>query len=158
MADLLSALTFLAALGAGLMAGFFFAFSAVVMGSLARLPAALAISAMQTINVVVLNVWFFSAFFGTALLCIAVAALSLLAWSGPASLYALLACALYLLGAIWVTMAFNVPLNDALKRVTPDSDDGALFWRRYLRVWTAWNHVRAIAPLAASALFILALL
>jgi uncharacterized membrane protein len=157
MADLVSVLTFLAALGAGLVAGLFFAFSAVVMGSLERLPAALGISAMQTINVVVLNVWFFSAFFGTALLCIAVAALSLLAWSGPSSLYALFACALYLLGAIWVTIAFNVPLNDALKRVTPDSDDGAMLWQRYLRVWTAWNHVRTIAPLAASALFILAL-
>jgi uncharacterized membrane protein len=30
-------------------------------------------------------------------------------------------------------------------------------WRHYLKVWTAWNHVRATASLAAAASFIVAL-
>jgi uncharacterized membrane protein len=29
-------------------------------------------------------------------------------------------------------------------------------WTHYLSVWTAWNHVRTVASLAAAAAFILA--
>jgi uncharacterized membrane protein len=66
--------------------------------------------------------------------------------------------ALYLVGAIWVTMAFNVPLNNALAKADAGSEAGLALWQRYLRVWTAWNHVRTAAPLAAAALYIFALL
>jgi uncharacterized membrane protein len=64
---------------------------------------------------------------------------------------------LYLGGTIAVTMLCNVPLNNRLARVEPESDEGALLWQRYLSDWTAWNHVRTIASLAASAAFIMAL-
>ena len=50
MDELLFLLTLLSALGCGLMAGFFFAFSVCVMDALSRLPAAQAVTAMQTIN------------------------------------------------------------------------------------------------------------
>ena len=63
-------LCFAAALGCGLMAGFFFAFSTAVMGGLARRPAAEAMAAMQSINLVVLNPVFRTAFFGTAAVCV----------------------------------------------------------------------------------------
>jgi uncharacterized membrane protein len=46
MESLLFALTFLAALGAGLIGGLFFAFSSFVMTALHRLPSATGISAM----------------------------------------------------------------------------------------------------------------
>jgi len=52
---MLIAVTFVAALGSGLMAGAFFAFSTFVMKALARLPAAAGIAAMQWINVAVIN-------------------------------------------------------------------------------------------------------
>jgi len=65
MGGLLFALTLLGALGAGLVAGIFFAFSAFVMTALGRLPAPKGIAAMQSINVAVLNPAFFSVFFGT---------------------------------------------------------------------------------------------
>jgi uncharacterized membrane protein len=48
-------LTFVAALGSGLVAGIFFAFSNFVMKALARVSPAQGIAAMQSINVVVLN-------------------------------------------------------------------------------------------------------
>jgi uncharacterized membrane protein len=48
-------LTLLSTLGCGLMAGFFFAFSACVMKALARLAPSAGIAAMQSINVVVIN-------------------------------------------------------------------------------------------------------
>jgi len=68
-ANYLFLLPLVSALGSGLMAGVFFAFSAFIMNALARLPAAQGIAAMQSINIVVLNFWFGSVFFGTALIC-----------------------------------------------------------------------------------------
>jgi len=37
--------------------------------------------------------------------------------------------------------------------VDPASADAGLTWANYLKTWTAWNHVRAVAALAAAALF-----
>lgn len=65
---------------------------------------------------------------------------------------------LYLAGTILVTMRFNVPRNEALKRVAPTSGEGAALWAGYLVTWTAWNHVRAAAAFLASACFGLAAL
>ncbi|HEX9273925.1 MAG TPA: hypothetical protein VGA01_17120, partial [Candidatus Binatia bacterium] len=63
-------LTTLATLGCGLMAGFFFSFSALVMPSLARQPQAAGMAAMQTVNIVVFNPWFGVAFVGTPAACV----------------------------------------------------------------------------------------
>ncbi|MGD9741821.1 MAG: hypothetical protein AB7V53_04220, partial [Dongiaceae bacterium] len=60
METLLPVLTFLSALGAGLIAGLFFAFSSFVMAALARLPADQGVAAMQSINTAVLNPVFFA--------------------------------------------------------------------------------------------------
>jgi uncharacterized membrane protein len=56
-----------------------------------------------------------------------------------------------------VTIASNVPLNNALAAVRPDSAEGAALWTRYRNVWTAWNHVRMAATLTAAASFVAAL-
>lgn len=151
------ALTIAAALGTGLIAGFFFSFSVVVMKALGRLPPEQGIAAMQRINVVVLNRWFFSAFFGTAAVCAILIAWAMLNLPAPGAGYILVASALYLTGVIGVTIAFNVPLNNRLARCDPGSFDGAHLWVRYLETWTRWNHMRTIAPLASAALFAVAL-
>ena len=67
---LLFALTLVSALGCGLVAGVLFAFSSFVMNALARLPAAQGIAAMQSINVVVINPLFITAFLGTDAACV----------------------------------------------------------------------------------------
>ena|SRR5437773_3084307 len=59
----------------------------------------------------------------------------------------------YLIGTILVTIACNVPLNDALAAVDPSSADAGRVWTNYLKNWTTWNHVRTIAALAAAASF-----
>jgi hypothetical protein len=64
---------------------------------------------------------------------------------------------LYLVGTILVTMFFNVPRNNALAAVDPTSSNGARLWIDYVVNWTAWNHVRTIAALAAAALLTIAL-
>jgi uncharacterized membrane protein len=157
MESLVPVLTFVAALGSGLIAGFFLAFSATVMWALERQPPQAGISAMQAINVVVLNPIFLGVFFGTAILSLVLAIVALAGWSKPGSGYLLAGSLLYFAGTFLVTLLFNVPLNNRLAAVTPDSAEGKAVWEHYLRVWTAWNHVRTVAPLAAMAAFILAL-
>jgi uncharacterized membrane protein len=70
--QLFFALTLAAALGCGLLAGLFFAFSVSVMKALARLPSAEGITAMQSINVTIINPVFLATFFGTAAACVLV--------------------------------------------------------------------------------------
>ena len=86
---LLFTLTFVTALGCGLIAGLFFAFSVAVMQALARLPAAGGIAAMQSINSAILNPLFLSVFLGTAAGCALVMLTSLARWHSPSSLYLL---------------------------------------------------------------------
>jgi uncharacterized membrane protein len=158
----LFAVTLVAALGCGLMAGIFFAFSFMVMGALARLPPAQGIAAMQQINDVVINdvainPWFGVAFFGTALVCAVLAVSSLFRWQAPGSAYLLVGGLFYLVGAILVTIAFNVPRNNALAALDPVGAEAARYWIDYLTSWTAWNHVRTATSLAAAASLTIAL-
>lgn len=150
------ALKLLAALGCGLMAGVFFAFSAFVINALARLQPPQGIAAMQSINITVINPLFMIAFLGTAAVCIFLAVSSLSRWHQPSAAYLLLGSVLYLVGTVGVTIVFNVPLNEALARVEPHSTKGANLWASYLINWTVWNHVRTVAALAAAALFTIA--
>lgn len=78
--NLLFALTLVSALGCGLIAGVFFAFSAFMMKALTRLSPAQGIAAIQSINVVVINPLFMVALIGTALACFALAVSSLFMW------------------------------------------------------------------------------
>jgi len=157
MDELMFGLTLAAALGAGLVAGIFFAFSAFIMTALGRLPPDGGISAMQSINVAVLNPVFFLVFFGTAVAALILAIAAFAGWSPSRSLYLLAGALFYLAGTIFVTMAFNVPLNNKLAATSPKSAEGASVWKTYLSAWTAWNHMRTIAALGACASFILAL-
>jgi len=154
---LLFALTLLAALGCGLIAGVFFAFSAFVMKALARLPPAEGIAAMQSINVAVLNPLFMAAFLGTAVACVVVMISSVLRLRDAGAVYLLVGGTLYLVGSLLVTLVFNVPKNEALASVAPADPNGAGLWASYLANWTAWNHVRAAAALAAAASLTIAL-
>jgi uncharacterized membrane protein len=146
-------LKLLPALGCGLVAGIFFAFSTFVMQALAHLQPKEGIAAMQWINITVINPWFMTVFLGTAIACLYLSISSLFKWYPPNSSYLLLGGLLYLVGTVLVTMVFNVPLNDALAKVEPSSAEGASLWTRYLTDWTMWNHVRTLAALLAAALF-----
>jgi uncharacterized membrane protein len=154
--NVVSTVTFVAALGTALMAGLFFAFSISVMRGLARIPPAAGIAAMQAINVRILNPVFGMVFFGTTAACLFLGVSAILRWPSPAAPYHLAGSLLYLIGAFGVTVVFNVPRNNALAAVDPASTDAARLWSRYLVTWTAWNHVRTIASLAATAALIVA--
>ena len=155
--QLLFALTLFAALGCGLVAGIFFAFSTFVMKALARLSSGEGIAAMQSINVAVLNPWFMGAFFGTAAACVLALVSSLIRWHEPGAVYLFVGSVLYLVGSLLVTIVFNVPRNQSLASVAPADPDGASLWAGYVTSWTAWNHVRTVASFAAAASFSVAL-
>src|SRR5437762_3449246 len=157
MSDWKSTLIVVLALGSGLIGGIFFAFSSFIMKALARVPPTHGIAVMQSINVFVLNIWFFAVFFGTGACCLVLGISSLFRWEKPGAGYLLAGSVLYLIGTMIVTIACNVPLNDALAAVDPSSADAGRVWSDYLRKWTAWSHLRTGAALAAAALFIVGL-
>lgn len=156
------AATLLAALGCGLVGGVFLAFSTLVMPALDRLPSEEGTAAMQSINRIGENPPLMVALFGTALFGTALACLALIVWAvvsreGARAAWVLAGSALYLLLAIGVTIAANVPLNAALARIDATDADAADQWSGYVGAWTRWNDVRTAAAFGAALLLTVAL-
>ena len=154
---LISGLLWFSAIGCGLVAGLYFAFSTFIMTALGRIDQAAGISAMNAINVDILRSLFMPFFLGTTLSSAALAGLAIFRWSEAGAAAMLVGGVLYVLGMFVVTMVFNVPLNDALAAVDLNSPAAATLWTRYLSDWTFWNHVRTITSTVACALFIVAI-
>ena len=157
MPRILSLATLGTALGCGLVAGAFFAFSTFVMKALGILPPSQAVRAMQALNVAAPTGLFLATLLGTALACGALAVQAVLGWSQPGAALRLAGSLAYVLGAFLVTMIANVPRNDALAPLDPDSVNAATEWVSYLSEWTRWNHVRTVAALVAAALLTVSL-
>jgi uncharacterized membrane protein len=154
--DLITAGTVAAAVGCALVAGLMFTFSTSVMPGLGRRPDAEGIAAMQAMNSAILNPLFGLVFGGTAVLCLVLGVTAPFTTDEPHATLRAIGSVLYVVGTFGVTMVVNVPMNNALDAVDPASDQGASYWRTYLRRWTAWNHLRALLGTAASVLLILA--
>jgi uncharacterized membrane protein len=157
MGGFLVVVTLVAALGCGVVAGVFFAFSAFVMRGLGGLPAERAIDAMQKINAAAPTPAFMAVLFGTALACGVLVAWSVFLWGGPSAVYLFVGGSLYLICAIGLTVFYHVPRNRALDRVEPRGAGAESRWSGYLAGWTAWNHLRFAGALAASASLVIAL-
>jgi uncharacterized membrane protein len=147
-----------AAIGSGLVAGIFFAFSTFIMTAFSRIPAEQGIAAMNSINVTIVRSPFMALFVPTAILCLVISVLALINWRGGASGLMLAGAALYLLASFVSTIVFNVPMNNALEKVSGNGPQAAELWTTYLRDWTWWNHVRTVASLLASVAFVRALM
>jgi len=156
MESLTLVLGWASALGSGLMAGVFFAFSSFVMPALRELPAAQGIAAMQAINRTALHKPFLATFMATALVCFVLAAISVAHLGDARARYRLASCVVFLVGTFIVTAAANVPRNEALMALDVNSVEAAVRWASYLSEWTAWNHVRTLAALVALVLAMLA--
>ena len=157
MTGALYAATLVTALGCGLVAGAFFAFSSFVMAALKRLPTAEGITAMQSINILAVTPAFMTALFGTAAACIGLIVWTVITSDGRTASLVLAGCALYLVGTVGVTIACNVPLNNGLAKLHPRGVEAAVRWNRFVTRWTAWNHVRTVAALAAAGALTVAL-
>jgi uncharacterized membrane protein len=150
-------LTLVTALACGLVAGFFFAYSASVMKALARLPASCGFAAMQSISIVVINPFVMTALFGTAAACAVLVVAAFVEWGEAYAVYLLVGGLVYLAGVVALTIVYHVPRNDALAALESNDASAIDHWRRCTETWTAWNHVRTVAPLAAATLFTISL-
>ena len=150
------ALTLVAAIGAGLVGGVFFAFSSFVMRALDRLPDPEALAAMQAINKAAPSPLFMTALSAPGWSVSASASRPLTRLDERSAVYQLVGSTVYLVGVV-VTIVYNVPKNDALALIDPGSRGAVAAWRHYATSWTAWNHVRTLTSLASAATFTLAL-
>lgn len=151
---LLFILSGVAAVGCGLMAGLFFAFSHFIMQALGSRPAAEGMAAMQAINVKILTPWFLLLFLGTSALCATILILVIMTSPGSGGPWLVRGSVCYLVGSLVITTAYNVPLNNRLAAADPNSRTGQEFWQYYLRVWTMWNHLRTLSTAAGLVAFI----
>lgn len=156
----LTALALLSLLLVGAISGFFYAWICSTMWGLDAADPAIAIAAMQAMNASVRNAVFAPAFFGTPVVLIVSA---LVAWAQRRrrSAGAFLGAGLvYLLGGLVLTIAVNVPMNEALALVEIPDDTAAAqeIWREYSGSWQVWNIARSLASGVALTLTGLALM
>jgi uncharacterized membrane protein len=141
----------------GLVAGVFALYAHTIMPGLRNTDDHTFVAAFQSMDRAIINPWFMAtAFLGALVFSIAALLLNL----GHSALpWIAVACALYL-AAFVVTIAVNVPLNDALKAAgDPDHiGDLAGVRERFDEArWAAWNLVRVVTSTAAFGLLCWAL-
>ena len=143
-----------AALGSGLMAGVYFAFSVFVMKAFAELETTQAIAAMNAINKVILRSLFMPLFFGSTVVSVLLIIAAFNQWGDVGAAVALIAGLVYLFGMFMCTVIFNVPLNNMLRDLNPQSARAEEAWLHYLKSWTKWNHLRTVSSLISCMLCI----
>ena len=137
------------AVGAGPVAGVYFAFSTFVMRGLRDVPPANGMASMQTINRAAPNPLFVIALVGTGLGCVVLGIVAGTRWSDAAAPWAAAGAGLYVVSLV-ITFAIHIPRNDALELVDPTSPGAAGRWSEYLSEWVPWNHVRTVTSLAGA--------
>jgi uncharacterized membrane protein len=155
--SVITGLLWFSAIGCGLLAGLYFAFSTFIMTALGRVGQVSGIAAMNAINTVIVQSLFMPFFLGTTLTSLLLAIAAVFRWGEPGAVAMLAGGVLYVIGMFVCTAVFNVPLNNALAAVDPASAEAASLWARYLTDWTLWNHVRTVSSTLACALFIWAI-
>lgn len=158
MSNLTIAVTVATLLGSAIIGGVFFAFSSFVMGALGRVPPESGISAMQSINITVINRSFLGTFLGTAVGSLVAAGLAIATWPAPFTPYLIAGAVSYVVGTFAVTIFGNVPLNTKLGTMDAAHEETRSFWLHYQARWTLLNTVRTAAALIAAVLYTVALL
>ena len=138
-----------ATLTMGLATGSFALYAHTIMPGLKQTDDRTFVAAFQSIDRAIINPWFMAtAFIGALLFTLAAALANLgrdpLPWVGAA-------LALYLI-AVVITVAVNVPLNDAIKAAgDPDRIKDLAAVREHFHEgrWAAWNHVRTLTSAGA---------
>ena len=115
----ITGLLWFSAIGCGLMAGVYFAFSGFIMTALSRIDQASGVAAMNSINTVILRSLFMPIFFGTTLTGLILAAAALFRWGTPGAFSMLVGGVVYVVGMFVVTMLFNVPLEQRVASRRP---------------------------------------
>lgn len=127
--------------------GFFYAWVCSTMWGLDAADPRIAIAAMQAMNASVRNAVFAPAFFGTPLTLAAAAALLLLRQQRRSAVAFAGSAAVYLCLGLILTVAVNVPMNEALAAtaIPDDFESARIIWQDYSGPWQVWNQIRTIA-------------
>lgn len=154
-------LVLLASLTVGLQAGTYFTWATGVMPGLARVDDATFVEALQQVNVAIVNPVFLATFVGAPVLTgltwltglngiNGLDGLDGVAAPGPARPWALAAFALTI-ATVVVTVAANVPLNDALAAAGHPGSPADLAAARadFEGAWVRWNVARAVTSAGA---------
>jgi uncharacterized membrane protein len=138
----------LATMATGLGAGVFGLYQHTVMRGLGQTDDRTFVTAFQAIDRAIINPWFMASFVGAVLVAVVAAALNR-GWTVLPWILTALALSIVVFA---VTVAVNLPLNDALKAAgDPDRiADLAQVRQQFDEArWVGWNLVRTIASTAA---------
>lgn len=136
-----------AIVAAGLQAGTYYVWACSVMPGLARADDHTFVTAQNHVNQAIVNPVFMLTFLGAPILA-AVA----VATSTPAVRPWLIVGLALAVATVAITVVANVPLNDALGRVTSTTDtDLAAARAAFETAWVRWNVLRALTSTAALA-------
>lgn len=140
----LSSLTSL--LLSGAIFGFFYAWICSTMWGLDAIDPRISIAAMQAMNTSVRNAVFAPAFFATPFVLILTGVIAWVMTLRRAAVFFAAAGFVYLIGGMFLTMAVNVPMNQALGRVTVPTDltTAQQIWDAYSPKWQSYNILRTI--------------
>src|SRR3981081_4120792 len=103
---LTSSLLWFSAIGCGLLAGLYFAFSAFIMTALGRIGQAPGLMAMNAINTTIVQSLFMPLFLGTTLTSVALVVFAVLRWGEPGATAMAVGGVLYVVGMVVCTMIF----------------------------------------------------
>ncbi len=149
----------LAATAAALMAGLFYSWSCSVVPGLAKLSDANYLASMQAMNKAILNPVFFSSFFGTLLLLPISTFIHYNCGDSQTSILLLSAAIVYAVGVFGITVAGNVPLNDAIAAFNLEgasADAMAAQRNAFEAKWNMLNNIRTAAAMLCCILTIIA--
>lgn len=137
-----------------LVGGVFLAFSELVMDALGKLDSPYGIQGMQRINHKVFRTIFLFTALGLVPLMALLAIHSYTGQEGIERQLIISGTLIYLIGMLGVTIGGNVPMNEKLAKMDPETYEAAAYWQIYLKVWTRWNHLRTLSSFIAGILFI----
>lgn len=127
--------------------GFFYAWVCSTMWGLDATDPRIAIGAMQAMNASVRNAVFAPAFFGTPIALIVTAGFLWHQRHRISATLFVLSSLVYLGFGLILTMAINVPMNEALATIAVPNDIEAAhqIWQDFSQPWQFWNQVRTVA-------------
>lgn len=144
------------ALWSAVIGGVFSAFSEFIMAGLLRASPAGGIDAMQQINRTVIKTQFVAGLILIAPLSIAFAIYAQIGLDGVARTAILVASLVYVPSVFLMTIMGNVPMNNKLDRLDPNTVEAETYWIRYGRVWTRLNHFRSLGSVLTAILYLAA--
>ncbi len=147
MINLTNPLAILSLLLTAALFGFFYAWVCSTMWGLDAADPRIALPAMQAMNASVRNAVFAPAFFGTPAILTLTTVMLLLSAQRLAAIWFGTAAMLVITLSFILTMAVNVPMNEALALLDIPEDRAAAqdIWDAYSPDWQFWNQIRTVA-------------